>query len=178
MSNNLILDLQTQIEEHKFQIEELKFQNSQLKLLYGNAVEQQHRSVAVANAKTVANAETVVRPPIVMSVAGDYVSVFEDDSNIVPHVEEPDEDDVESTSLNVYWATSFIKEKAKRPRTKYNKARYTASCRACQCGGKTSTINSHAMRHENSRKHQIYLLEQAYASSEYVGEEYLVSEAW
>jgi hypothetical protein len=163
MSNT---DLQTQIEDLKFQI-------AQLKLLYGNAV-QKKQSVSVA--ETVA--ETVARPPIVMSVAGDHVSVFEDDSNIVPHVEEPEDDeDVEITALNVYWATSFAKEKAKTP-TKYNKARYAASCRACQCGGKTSTINSHAMRHENSRKHQIYLLEQAYASSEYVGEEYLVSEAW
>lgn len=168
MSNT---DLQTQIEDLKFQI-------AQLKLLYGNAV-QKKQSVSVA--ETVANAETAVRPPIVMSVAGDHVSVFEDDSNIVPHVEEPDDNDVDfekSTSLNVYWATSFAKENAKKPSTKYNKARYTASCRACQCGGKTSTINSHATRHENSRKHQIYLLEQAYASSEYVGEEYLVSEAW
>ena len=175
MSNT---DLQTQIEDLKFQIEDLKFQNSQLKLLYGNAVEQKKQKKQPV---AVAVAETVVRPPIVMSVAGDHVSVFEDDSNIVPHVEEPDDNDVDfekSTSLNVYWATSFTKENAKKPSTKYNKARYTASCRACQCGGKTSTINSHATRHENSRKHQIYLLEQAYASSEYVGEEYLVSEAW
>lgn len=166
MSNT---DLQTQIEDLKFQI-------AQLKLLYGNAIEQKRQK---KQSVSVSVAETVARPPIVMSVAGDHVSVFEDDSNIVPHVEEPEDDeDVEITALNVYWATSFTKEKAKKPRTKYNKARYTASCRACQCGGKTSTINSHAMRHENSRKHQIYLLEQAYASSEYVGEEYLVSEAW
>jgi hypothetical protein len=174
MSNTLILDLQTQIEDLKFQIEEHKFQNSQLKLLYGNAVQQKKQPVAVAETVAVA----VARPPIVMSVAGDHVSVFEDDSNIVPHVEEPEDDDVEITALNVYWATSFTKEKAKKPPTKYNKARYTASCRACQCGGKTSTINSHALRHENSRKHQIYLLEQAYACSDYVSEEYLVSEAW
>lgn len=152
MSNNT----NNQIQELQFQIELLKFQNAQLKFLCGNVVEQ---PVPLATA----------RPPIVMSVAGDYVSVFEDDDNMVPHVEEPDEDDIEITSLNVYWATSFAKEKAKAT-TKYNKARYTASCRACPCGGKTSTINSFALRHEKTRAHQVYLMEQAYASSAYVSE--------
>lgn len=152
-NNNTIQELQTQIEE-------LKFQNAQLKLLYGNAVEQKRHTSALV-AKT-------TRPPIVMSVAGDYVSVFEDDSNIVPHVEEPDEDDIDITALNVYWATSFAKAKAP---VKYNRTRYESSRRVCQCGGKTSTINSYAMRHENTRLHQVYLLEQAYSSAEYVSEE-------
>ena len=156
MSNN-----NNQIQELLTQIEELKFHNAQLKFLCGNAVEQKRQPSPTA--------VPAARPPIVMSVAGDYVSVFEDDDNMVPHVEEPDEDDIEITSLNVYWETSFAKEKAKAP-TKYNKARYTASCRACQCGGKTSTINSFALRHEKTRAHQVYLMEQAYACSAYVSE--------
>ncbi len=150
--------LLTQIEELKFQAEELKFQNAQLKFLCSNAFEPKSKAAPATCA--LANA----RPPIVMSVAGDYVSVFEDDDNLVPHVEEHEDeygDDEKSTSLNVYWETSFAKAKAP---TKYNKARYTSSCRACPCGGKTSSMNSFALRHEGTRKHQVYLMEQAYAS--------------
>lgn len=180
MSNNNnnqiqeILDLNQEliahIEELKFQAEELKFQNAQLKFLCGNAFEPKSKSKAApAPAAPATCALANARPPIVMSVAGDYVSVFEDDDNIVPHVEEPDGDDFESTSLNVYWATSFAKEKVKPP-TKYNKERYTSSCRACPCGGKTSSINSFALRHEGTHKHQVYMMEQAYASTEYVSE--------
>ena len=156
-----------QIQELLSQIEELKFQNAQLKFLCGNAFEPKSKAAPIALANASANA----RPPIVMSVAGDYVSVFEDDDNLVPHVEESDEDgdNFESTSLNVYWATSFAKEKVK-VLTKYNKARYTSSCRACPCGGKTSSMNSFALRHEGTRKHQVYMMEQAYASAEYVSE--------
>jgi len=165
-----VLDLNQELIAHVegllTQVEELKFQNAQLKPLCGNAVEPK----AKAKAKASANA----RPPIVMSVAGDYVSVFEGDDNLVPHVEEPDEygddlDKITSTSLNVYWATSFAKEKAK-PLTKYNKERYTSSCRACPCGGKTSSMNSFALRHEGTYKHQVYMMEQAYSSAQYVSE--------
>jgi hypothetical protein len=157
-----VLDLNRELITHidglLTQIEELKFQNAQLKLLCGNAVKQP--SPAAPATCALANA----RPPIVMSVAGDYVSVFEDDDNLVPHVEEPEDedgDDEKTTSLNVYWETSFAKAK---PPTKYNKARYTSSCRACPCGGKTSSMNSFALRHEGTHKHQVYMMEQAYAS--------------
>lgn len=49
---------------------------------------------------------------------------------------------------------------------KYNKARYAKCAYICACGGKTSTIKSFAVSHENTSAHLVFLAKQELESVE------------
>lgn len=107
----------------------------------------------------------------VISVSGSEASVFDDDESVlVPNSEEfirikwhrynelPEAAPMPTASYEEEEVEDVFEDAATKAPSKYNKARYEKSLQICSCGHKTSSIKSFAKRHEQTKRHQAFLL--------------------